>query len=72
LTDLVEATIRRGNTSEEFDDPHPEITALCLPGLVRSVMLFGPKGLDEEMITEQITRVLERGICRNNMKKDGQ
>ena len=71
LTDLVEETIRRGNAAGEFDDPQPEITALCVPGLVRSVMLFGPKGLDEETITGQIARVLERGICRAN-EKDGQ
>jgi len=70
LTDLIEETIRRGNASGEFDDPHPEITALCMPGLVRSVMLFGPKGLDEQTITEQMTRVLERGICKTT--KDGQ
>jgi AcrR family transcriptional regulator len=69
LTDLIEATIRRGNQAGEFDDPHPEITALCVPGLMRSIMLFGPKGLDERKITEHITRVVERGIC--HAKKDG-
>ncbi len=62
LTDLIEQTIRRGNKSGEFTDPHPEITALCIPGLLRSVMLFGPRGLDEQMVARQISRLLESGI----------
>ena len=62
LTDLIEQTLRRGNETGEFNDPHPEITALCVPGFVRSVMLFGPKGLDERVVTGQITRLLERGL----------
>jgi AcrR family transcriptional regulator len=60
---LIEKTIRRGNRTGEFHDPHPEITALCLPGLMRSVMLFGPRGLDEKTVTAQIARLVERGVC---------
>jgi AcrR family transcriptional regulator len=62
LTALVERTIRRGNETGEFSDPHPEITALCVPGLIRSVMLFGPKGLDEQTVAAQLTRLMERGL----------
>lgn len=62
LTDLIEQTIRRGNKTGEFADPHPEITALCVPGFLRSVMLFGPRGLDEQTVTRQISRLLESGI----------
>lgn len=63
LTGLIEQTIRRGIKTGEFCDPHPEITALCVPGLLRSVMLFGPKGLDEKTVINQISRLLESGIC---------
>jgi AcrR family transcriptional regulator len=63
LTTLIEQTIRRGNEVGEFEDPHPEITALCVPGLLRSVMLFGPKGLDEATVTGQLVRLLEQGLC---------
>jgi hypothetical protein len=63
LVTLIERTIRRGNKSGEFDDPHPEITALCLPGFMRSVMLFGSRGLDERTVVAQITRLVERGVC---------
>ena len=51
------------NKSGEFDDPHPEITALCLPGFMRSVMLFGSRGLDQRTVVAQITRLVERGVC---------
>ncbi|HEY7118778.1 MAG TPA: TetR/AcrR family transcriptional regulator [Tepidisphaeraceae bacterium] len=68
FTGLIERTIRRGNVSGEFDDPHPQITALCVPGLVRSVMLFGPKGLDEATVTAQLIRLIERGVYRNGKK----
>jgi len=63
LMSLIEATIHRGNIGGEFDDPHPDVTALCLPGMMRSVMLFGPRGLDRDTVTAQITRLVERGVC---------
>jgi AcrR family transcriptional regulator len=69
LMALIEATIHRGNMSGEFDDPHPDVTALCLPGMMRSVMLFGPKGLDEETVTAQITRLVERGVCGGGARR---
>ena len=61
---LIEKTIRRGNQSGEFSDPYPEITALCIPGLMRSVMLFGPRGLNEQVVAAQLTRLVELGVCR--------
>lgn len=72
LTGLIEQTIRRGNAEGVFDDPHPEITALCVPGFMRSVMLFGPRGLDETVVREQILHLLERGIRSGNqtMKRE--
>ena len=63
FTGLIEQTIRRGNADGTFDDPHPAITAQCVPGLVRSVMLFGPRGLDESTVAAQITRLVEQGVC---------
>lgn len=63
LVSLIEATIRQGVAAGEMRDAHPELTALCIPGLVRSVMLFGPKGLDERAVTHYIVRLLERGLA---------
>ena len=62
LSAIIAATIRRGIRRGELSDPHPEITALCIPGLVRSVFLFGPKGLNEKKVTSYLVRLLEDGI----------
>lgn len=64
LTRVIEATIRRGVKRREFSDPHPELTAHCIPGLVRAVLLFGPKNLDERVVTRHLGRLLERGLVR--------
>lgn len=62
LTRILEDTIREGVAAGELSDPHPELTALCIPGLVRSVMMFGPKNLDRQAVSEHLVRLLERGI----------
>lgn len=62
LSRIIETTLRRGVKRREIADPHPEITALCIPGLVRSVFLFGPKGMDEKQVTSYLVRLLEHGV----------
>jgi AcrR family transcriptional regulator len=62
LIDLLEQTIRRGAKARQLVDPRPDLTALCIPGLVRSIMLFGPRGLDQKSATDHIIRLIERGI----------
>ena len=63
LTRLIEHTIRRGVSAGEFDDQHPEITAVFLPGLMRSIMLYAAKvDLREEVVTKQIVKWVERGV----------
>ena len=69
---LVEGTIRRGNRRGELCDPHPELTALCIGGMVRSVMLFGPKGVGEDQVSSQIFRLLERGIVNQDPRQERQ
>ncbi len=51
---LIESIIRRGIASGEFIDPHPDLTARFIPGLVRSVMMEGPQSIDPQMLTEHI------------------
>ena len=84
LTRLLEDTIRAGVAAGELADPHPELTALCIPGLVRSVMMFGPRNLDRQALTAHLVRLLEQGIggtganemtiaaSNATMKEDGQ
>jgi AcrR family transcriptional regulator len=59
---LIEATIRRGIAAHTFHDPDPHLTALCVPGLVRSVFLYGPRGLKAKQVTDHLVRLLEGGI----------
>ena len=67
---LVEDTIRRGIESGELCDPHPELTALCIGGMVRSVMLFGPKDAGEEEVASQLLRLLTHGIMNQHARQD--
>jgi AcrR family transcriptional regulator len=62
LSDLIEQAIRRGVRAGRFSDPHPELTALYIPGFVRSLIVFGPRGLDPDTVARHIIRLLERGI----------
>jgi AcrR family transcriptional regulator len=62
LTILIQNTIRAGVRAGVFRDAHPELTALFVPGLVRSAMLFGPKGLTERTLGSQMVRILENGL----------
>ncbi len=64
LTRVIEAVIRRGVKHKTLRDAHPELTALCIPGLVRSVLLFGPRELDERAVTRHLVRLLEHGLVR--------
>ena len=51
LSQLIEATICRGLGNGAFDDPRPDLTAACIGGMVRSIMLFGPGGLDPQTVS---------------------
>jgi AcrR family transcriptional regulator len=70
LQDLVAAIIKRGVKSGELDDPNPDVTAACLGGMVRSIMLFGPRGLSEKDVARQLYRLLERGIVKRAAKEE--
>jgi len=58
LIQLIETIIRRGVHAGQFEDPHPELTAKFVPGLVRSSLLEGTAGEDPEVITHHILRFL--------------
>jgi AcrR family transcriptional regulator len=62
LQDLIVAIIQRGVAAGDLADPNPEMTAVCLGGMVRSIMLFGPKGAEQREVADQVYRIVERGI----------
>ncbi len=64
LTDLIESIIRRGIRSGVMEDPHPALTATFIPAMVRAAMLFGPKGLSADTLTNQIMGLLGHGLGR--------
>lgn len=62
LAALIQRVIRRGVRDGVFCDPNPDITALCVPGLVRSVYLYSNPTKSPEEIADHLIRILERGI----------
>jgi len=64
IVSLIEATIQRGIKARELHDPDPHLTALCIPGLVRSIFLYGPRGLKAEHVADHLTQLVERGIVK--------
>jgi AcrR family transcriptional regulator len=62
LTALIEAIIRRGTRAGTIADPQPQLTATFIPSMVRSAMLFGPKGLSAETLAGQILHLLRQGL----------
>jgi len=62
--DLIADMIRRGIGAGEMADQNPEMTAACLGGMVRSIMLFGPRDLGEQEVADQVYRLIAHGIVR--------
>ena len=61
---LIEQTLRDGIARGEICDPHPELTTSYIPTMVRSAIMFGPKGLTEDTVVEHVIATLENGICK--------
>jgi AcrR family transcriptional regulator len=68
LKEILESIIRRGIASGEFSDPHPELTARFIPGLVRSVLMEGRECIDAQTLTGHILRFTRAAL----MCPDGQ
>jgi AcrR family transcriptional regulator len=68
LKGLIEAIIRRGIACGDFIDPHPDLTARFIPGLVRSVLMEGPQSIDSQTLTEHILR-FARAALVNKAKR---
>lgn len=62
LSTLIETIIVRGIQTGEFADAHPELTALYIPGFIRSAILFGPKGIKAETLAHHIASFVLAGL----------
>lgn len=56
LKALIESIIRKGITQGLFIDPHPQLTAHYIPGMVRGALIDGINSVDREMLTAHIVR----------------
>jgi AcrR family transcriptional regulator len=63
LVEGIETIIRRGVAEGVFVDPRPDLTALFVPGFVRSVMVYGPGDLGPAAVSDQILFILERALA---------
>lgn len=63
LFTLIEQVVRDGNARGELCDAQPQLTAGYIPSLIRSALLFGPKGLDQQAIVDHVMSLLRNGIC---------
>jgi AcrR family transcriptional regulator len=66
LISLIEHTLRRGINQHLFFDPQPHLTAVFIPGLIRSAMLYGPKEVNEKNLADQILRLLRHGLRKED------
>ena len=64
LGEMLRQCIRRGVRRGEMSDPHPELTAQFIPGLVRAASLWGPQGTSPDVVTNHIVRLLGHGLAR--------
>lgn len=62
FSNLIESLIRRGIAAGQFEDPHPELTAKYIPGLLRSIFLGSTDSVERRMLTEHITRFIRQGL----------
>jgi AcrR family transcriptional regulator len=59
---LIESIIRRGIDSGQFSDPHPELTARFIPGMVRSVLMEGRDSIEQQTLAEHILRFMRTAL----------
>lgn len=69
LTRMIQDTLEQGVQTGEFADLNPGLTALYLPGLVRSAMLYGPQGLDRQTLASHMLSIVGNGISKNRRER---
>ena len=59
---LIESIIRRGIAGGQFSDPHPELTARFIPGMVRSVLVEGRGSIAPQTLAGHIVRLVRAAL----------
>ncbi|WP_034641145.1 TetR/AcrR family transcriptional regulator [Desulfovibrio inopinatus] len=63
---LIETVLRRGVEQGVFEDVHPELTAVFVPGLIRSAILFAPDTLDVDIMCEHILNFVLKSLRKTH------
>ncbi|MBU1169420.1 MAG: TetR/AcrR family transcriptional regulator [Proteobacteria bacterium] len=69
LIDLILSIITQGIKAGVFYDPHPELTAGYIPGLVRSALLNGTDGIDPDVLSRHIIRFVTTALTQSGELK---
>jgi AcrR family transcriptional regulator len=64
LKALMESIIRRGIAEGVFCDPHPELTARFIPGMVRSVLVEEQGSVDPQTLIDHILRLVRAALVQ--------
>ncbi|MCY2952709.1 MAG: TetR/AcrR family transcriptional regulator [Planctomycetota bacterium] len=68
LIGFIEQVLRRGADQQSWTDPHPQLTAVFIPGLIRSAILYGPKDIKEKALADQILRLFRHGLQKETFR----
>jgi AcrR family transcriptional regulator len=64
VLELIETVIRRGVDQGELTDPHPELTAQFVCGVVVEVMKRATERVDAEALADQVMQIFLQGLLR--------
>jgi len=64
LREPIESIIRRGIASGMLCDPHPELTARLIPGMVRSVLMEADRRIDPQTLIDHILRLVRVALMK--------
>lgn len=70
LRNLVESLLRQGIADGQFDDPHPELTARYILGLLRSLFRGGIGKIERQVLTEHLIGFIQKGLTRHDLSAD--
>jgi AcrR family transcriptional regulator len=65
LAALVQDVVRQGIAAGQCVDTRPEFTAIYITGMVRAVMLYGPKNVDPRVLVDHIANLLLHGMVKS-------
>jgi AcrR family transcriptional regulator len=65
LAHLLEDVVRQAVHAGQAVDSQPQFTAVYITGMVRAVMLYGPKNVDPGALTDHVCTLLLHGMSKS-------